>query len=806
MSKKDKIETDDTFFSPELLDGNHRVIPIVTGGDEPVEEAEIPDQIPILTLRSSVLFPGAITPITVGRDKSISLVRAVNAEGGLLGAVLQRESDVENPGPDDMYKVGTAARIIKILEMPNGNLTVILNGLEKIEINEYVSTEPYLKARVTALRDTTPDMSSVEFEALVDSIRDVALGIINISPSMPKEAAFAIKNIDSKRGIINFICSNLELSDEDRQSLLEAPGLLARARKLLEILVREQQLAELKNQIQERVKQEIDKQQRDYYLQQQMRTIQDELGDGTDAEIEKMRETAAKKNWPAEVGETFEKELQKVERLNPAVAEYSVQMTYLQLLLELPWNDVTADNLDLKCAREQLDRDHFGLEEVKERLLEHLAVIKLKGDLKSPILCLYGPPGVGKTSLGKSVAAALGRKFGRIALGGLHDEAEIRGHRKTYIGAMPGRIIQTIKRCGSSNPVIILDEVDKLTVSNHGDPSSALLEVLDPEQNTTFHDNYIDMEYDLSKVLFIATANNIANIAPALRDRMEMINIAGYLTEEKVRIALDHLLPKQREAHGIREAEMQLSAGAVERIIGSYTREAGVRSLDKLLAKLARARAKQIAFDEGFAAEMTDAEIEKILGMPKFLREEYEVGGMTGVVTGLAWTEVGGDILYIESVLTPGKGKLSLTGNLGDVMKESATIAHEWVMAHCEELGIDPKLFETRDLNIHVPEGAIPKDGPSAGITMVTSIVSTYTGRKVRERIAMTGETTLRGRVTPVGGVKEKILAAKRAGIHTIILSEENRKDIAEIKPEYVEGLAFHYVRTNDEVLALALE
>ncbi len=806
MSKKDKIETDDTFFSPELLDGNHRVIPIVTGGDEPVEEAEIPDQIPILTLRSSVLFPGAITPITVGRDKSISLVRAVNAEGGLLGAVLQRESDVENPGPDDMYKVGTAARIIKILEMPNGNLTVILNGLEKIEINEYVSTEPYLKARVTALRDTTPDMSSVEFEALVDSIRDVALGIINISPSMPKEAAFAIKNIDSKRGIINFICSNLELSDEDRQSLLEAPGLLARARKLLEILVREQQLAELKNQIQERVKQEIDKQQRDYYLQQQMRTIQDELGDGTDAEIEKMRETAAGKNWPAEVGETFEKELQKVERLNPAVAEYSVQMTYLQLLLELPWNDVTADNLDLGCAREQLDRDHFGLEEVKERLLEHLAVIKLKGDLKSPILCLYGPPGVGKTSLGKSVAAALGRKFGRISLGGLHDESEIRGHRRTYIGAMPGRIIQTIKRCGSSNPVIILDEVDKLTVSNHGDPSSALLEVLDPEQNTTFHDNYIDMEYDLSKVLFIATANNIANIAPALRDRMEMINIAGYLTEEKVRIALDHLLPKQREAHGIREAEMQLSAAAVERIIGSYTREAGVRSLDKLLAKLARARAKQIAFDEGFAAEMTDAEIEKILGMPKFLREEYEVGGMTGVVTGLAWTEVGGDILYIESVLTPGKGKLSLTGNLGDVMKESATIAHEWVMAHCEELAIDPKLFETRDLNIHVPEGAIPKDGPSAGITMVTSIVSTYTGRKVRERIAMTGETTLRGRVTPVGGVKEKILAAKRAGIHTIILSEENRKDIAEIKPEYVEGLAFHYVRTNDEVLALALE
>ena len=761
-NKKDKmktVEVDDANLVPELIDGKHRVIPIVTGGDEVIEEVEVPEIIPILTLRSSVLFPGAITPITVGRDKSISLVRAVNAEGGILGAVLQRESDVEDPAPDDMYKVGTAARIIKILEMPNGNLTVILNGLEKIEIREYVTTEPYFKARVTALRDTTPDIRSIEFEALVDSIRDVALSIINVSPSMPKEAAFAIKNIDSKRGIINFICSNLELSDEDRQSLLEAPGLLARARKLLEILIREQQLAELKNQIQERVKQEIDKQQRDYYLQQQMRTIQEELGDGADADIERLREEAKKKNWPKEVAETFEKELQKVERLNPAVAEYSVQMTYLQLLLELPWNEVTKDNLDLRCAREQLDRDHFGLDEVKERILEHLAVIKLKGDLKSPILCLYGPPGVGKTSLGKSVAAALGRKFGRISLGGLHDESEIRGHRRTYIGAMPGRIIQTIKRCGSSNPVIILDEVDKVTVSNHGDPSSALLEVLDPEQNTTFHDNYIDMEYDLSKVLFIATANNVGNIAPALRDRMEMINIPGYLMEEKVRIALDHLLPKQREAHGIKEHELTMTPEVVETVIGGYTRE-----------------------------------------------EEYEVGGMTGVVTGLAWTEVGGDILYIESCLTPGKGRISLTGNLGDVMKESATIAHEWVMAHHGELGIDPAVFGQNDINIHVPEGAIPKDGPSAGITMVSSIVSTYTGRKVKERIAMTGETTLRGRVMPVGGVKEKILAAKRAGIRELILSEENRKDIAEIKADYIEGLTFHYVKTNEEVLALALE
>ena len=805
-NKNDKIEIDDLNALPELFDGRHRVIPIVSGLDEASEDEVIPDTLPILTLRSSVLFPGAITPITVGREKSIRLVREVNEAGGLLGAVLQRESDVEDPRPDDLYKIGTAARILKILEMPNGNLTVILSGLQKIEVGEYIVSEPYYKATVTVLRDSTPDSKSIEFEALVDSVRDVALGIINISPSMPKEAAFAIKNIDSKRGIINFICTNMELADADRQSLLEAPGILARARKLLEILIREQRMAELKNEIQEKVKAEIDRQQRDYYLQQQMRTIQEELGDGEDDEIERMREKAAEKNWPKEVAEMFDKEIGKLTRLNPAVAEYSVQMTYLQLLLELPWYDVTEDNLDLNCAREQLDRDHFGLDEVKDRILEHLAVLKLKGDLKSPILCLYGPPGVGKTSLGKSVATALGRKFGRISLGGLHDEAEIRGHRRTYIGAMPGRIIQTIRRCGSSNPVIILDEVDKVTVSNHGDPSSALLEVLDPEQNTTFHDNYIDMEYDLSKVLFIATANNIGNINPALRDRMEMINIPGYILEDKLRIAANHLLPKQREAHGLTDEQLQIPAATLEHIVAGYTRESGVRSLDKHLAKIARARAKHVAFGESFEPELTVAEAEKILGKPKFTQDRYDIGGMTGVVTGLAWTEVGGDILYIESVLTPGKGKLSLTGNLGDVMKESATIAHEWVMAHHEELGIDAAMFEKHDLNIHVPEGAIPKDGPSAGITMVTSIVSTYTGRKVRERIAMTGETTLRGRVTPVGGVKEKILAAKRAGITDLILSEDNRKDIEEIKSEYVEGLTFHYVRTNEEVLALALE
>ncbi|MBP3455824.1 MAG: endopeptidase La [Alistipes sp.] len=805
MSKKDK-EIEDLGLSPELFDGKHQVIPIISGGDDTIEDTPVPEVLPILTLRSSVIFPGAITPITVGREKSIALVREVNAAGGLLGAVLQRDSSVEDPAPDDMYKIGTAARILKILEMPNGNLTVILNGLEKIEVGDYISTEPYFKASVTMIRDTTPDAKNVEFGALVDSIREVALNIINISPSMPKEAAFAIKNIDSRRGIINFICSNLELSDDDRQSLLEAPGLLARSRKLLEILVREQQLVELKNSIQEKVKSEIDKQQRDYYLQQQMRTIQEEIGDGPDAEIEQMREAASKKKWPKATADLFEKELAKLERLNPAVAEYSVQMTYLGLMLELPWDEVTEDNLDLQQARRQLDDDHFGLDEVKERLLEHLAVIKLKGDLKSPILCLYGPPGVGKTSLGKSVATALGRKFGRISLGGLHDEAEIRGHRRTYIGAMPGRIIETIKRCGSSNPVIILDEIDKITVSNHGDPSSALLEVLDPEQNTTFHDNYLDTEYDLSKVLFIATANNVANIAPALRDRMEMINIPGYILEDKVHIALEHLADKQRKAHGLTEEQLQLTADGVVKIIEDYTRESGVRSLDKHIAKIARRRAKSIAFDEPYDAAVSPEEVEKMLGKPKFMNDRYDIAGMVGVVTGLAWTEVGGDILYIESILTPGKGKLSLTGNLGDVMKESATIAYEWVMAHYKELGIDRKMFEENDLNIHVPEGAVPKDGPSAGITMVTSIVSTFTGREVVERVAMTGETTLRGRVTAVGGVKEKILAAKRAGITTLILSEENRKDIEEIKAEYVEGLTFHYVRTNDEVLRLALK
>lgn len=808
MSKKHKNEIEEFAGISDMLEGKHQVIPIVsTEDDEIATDVVIPDQLPILTLRSSVLFPGSITPITVGREKSMRLIREVENGAGILGAALQKEADIEQPGPDDIYKIGTAARILKILEMPNGNLTVILHGLEKIEITEFLSSDPYFTAKVNPLKDSAPERGNVEFDALVDSIRDVALNIINISPNMPKEASFAIKNIDSKRGIINFICSNIDLADADRQRLLEAPGLLARARRLLEILIREQQLVELKSEIQSKVKQNLDQQQREYFLQQQIRTIQDELGgDPVDNDIAELRRRAKKKKWSKEVAETFDKEVSKLERLNPAVAEYSVQMTYLQLMLDLPWNETTKDNLDLQRARKRLDADHFGLEEVKERILEHLAIIKLKGDLKSPIICLYGPPGVGKTSLGKSVAESLKRKFGRISLGGLHDEAEIRGHRRTYIGAMPGRIIQTIKRCGSSNPVIILDEVDKVGIGNHGDPSSALLEVLDPEQNTTFHDNYLDMEYDLSKVLFIATANNIANINPALRDRMEMINIPGYILEDKIEIARKHLLPKQLEAHGVPARELKIAPAVIEKIISEYTRESGVRTLDKLLAKIARHRAKNIGFGEEYDPQISAADVEKILGLPKFQNDMYEVGGITGVVTGLAWTEVGGDILYIESILTPGKGALNLTGNLGDVMKESATIALEWVKGHYEELGIDREKFEKFDINVHVPEGAIPKDGPSAGITMVTSLVSTYTGRKVKDRIAMTGETTLRGRVMPVGGIKEKILTAKRAGIEEIILSEDNRKDISEIKPEYIKGLTFHYVRTNSDVLELALQ
>ena len=805
MKRKYNLNDDLSNIS-DALDTRNPVIPIFSPEDEETNKVDIPEILPILTLRSSVLFPGAITPITVGRDKSIRLVRDIEQQGIMLGTILQKEASIEDPKPEDLYRVGTAARILKILEMPNGNLTVILHGLEKFEVTEYISFEPYFKAKVSPLKDINPEKDSVKFEALVESIKDIAINIISLSPSIPKEATFAIKNIDSKKGIINFISSNIEFSDADRQHLLEAPGLLIRAQRLLEILIKEQQLLQLKREIQQKVKQDIDLQQREYYLQQQMRTIQDELGgDPADREIDEMRIKAEKKKWKKEVAELFDKELNKLERMNPAVAEYSVQMNYLQLLLDLPWDSYTKDNFDLNHAKKRLDADHFGLDEVKDRILEHLAVLKLKGDLKSPILCLYGPPGVGKTSLGKSVAKALRRKFGRISLGGLHDEAEIRGHRRTYIGAMPGRIIQTIRKCESSNPVVILDEIDKVGNSNHGDPASALLEVLDPEQNTTFHDNYLDTEYDLSKVLFIATANNVSAISPALRNRMEMINIPGYLLEEKIEIAKKHLIPKQLEAHGVTARQLKMSAPVIQKIIAEYTREAGVRTLDKHLAKIVRHRAKQIGFEEKYKTEITADDVENILGVPRYINDMYEGNDLPGVVTGLAWTEVGGDILFIESSLNKGKGGLSITGNLGDVMKESATIALQWIKAHADRLGIAQEVFEKNDIHIHVPEGAIPKDGPSAGITMVTSLASLLTGRKVREKLAMTGETTLRGKVLPVGGLKEKILAAKRAGITDIIVSEENKKDIQDIKDEYINGLTFHYVKTLNDVLDIAL-
>lgn len=807
MSKKKNIYEQLAGIS-DMLDGTSQIIPIMSPDDDEntIHTPAVPDILPILTLRSSVLFPGAITPITVGRNKSMKLVREVEASGGMLGALLQKESSVEKPGPGDLYTVGTAARILKVLEMPNGNLTVILHGIEKFEVREFISSEPFFKAAVSPLKDLIPEKSNLEMNALVESTKEIALNIINISNNIPQEASFAIKNIDSRRGIINFICSNIDLPDADRQALLEAPGLVARSRRLLEILIREQQLIELKNEIQSKVKEDIDQQQREYFLQQQIRTIQEELGGNpTDREVDDLRTKAETKKWSTTVRELFDKEIGKLDRMNPAVAEYSVQVNYLQLILELPWDANTKDNLDLKRAKRHLDRDHFGLDDVKDRILEHLAVLKLKGDLKSPILCLYGPPGVGKTSLGKSVAASLGRKFGRISLGGMHDEAEIRGHRRTYIGAMPGRIIQTIRRAGSSNPVIILDEIDKVGASNHGDPASALLEVLDPEQNSTFHDNYLDTEYDLSKVLFIATANNVNAISPALRDRMEMINVSGYLLEEKIEIARKHLLPKQLDAHGVPATSLKMGKKAIEKIIAEYTRESGVRTLDKLLAKVARNRAKEIGMEESFSVEVTPADIEKVLGVPRYTNDLYEGNQHLGVVTGLAWTEVGGDILYIESSLNRGKGNLIITGNLGDVMKESASIALGWIRAHADELGITTEQFETNDIHIHVPEGAIPKDGPSAGITMVTALTSVFTGRKVRARLAMTGETTLRGKVLPVGGVKEKILAAKRAGISDILLSRDNRKDIEDIKADYVKGLTFHYVETLDDVLKLAL-
>jgi ATP-dependent Lon protease len=801
---KDSFDIDSIMIS-NVLDEEAEFIPLLSPDDEEqINAEETPEELPILPLRNTVLFPGVVIPITVGRDKSIKLIQEAYKGDKTLGVVSQKNDEIEDPTESDLNSIGTIAHILKLLKMPDGNITVIIQGKKRFKIKEFTQKEPYLRAKIEAFNQKKKP-SGKGFDALVGSIKDLASQIIEQSPTIPSEATFAIKNIESPTFLINFIASNMKADVPVKQGLLEVPELKERANSLLEHLTKELQLLELKNDIQSKVRTDLDQQQRDYFLNQQIKQIQEELGgDPQEQEIEDFKEKAKKKKWNKSVAERFDKELQKFQRLNPQSAEYSVQLNYLETLIELPWDDYTKDNFDLKRAQKILDKDHFGLEKVKERIIEYLAVLKLKGDMKSPILCLYGPPGVGKTSLGRSIAKALDRKYVRMSLGGVRDEAEIRGHRKTYIGAMPGRVIQNIKKVESSNPVYVLDEIDKIATSHQGDPSSALLEVLDPEQNDKFYDNFLELDYDLSKVLFVATANELSTIQPALRDRMEIIEISGYTVEEKIEIANKHLIPKLLKNHGIKKKDLNLSKVNLEKIITDYTRESGVRGLEKKIAKVIRNRAKLIALEEEFDAKISSDEMLKILG-PGHSKDKYQGNEVAGVVTGLAWTSVGGDILFIESILSKGKGKLTLTGNLGDVMKESAVIALAYLKAHAESIGLQPEVFEKWDIHIHVPEGATPKDGPSAGITMLTALASAFTQKKVKSNLAMTGEITLRGRVLPVGGIKEKILAAKRAEIKVIILSEDNKKDIEEINEKYIKGLTFHYVKTMLEVVDLAL-
>ena len=792
---------------PQDLEDEADLIPLMTTDDEEaIQKEPVPEELPILPLKNTVLFPGVVIPITASRDRSIKLIKAVNSGNKLLGVVAQQNGETKSPSPDDLYQKGTLAKVLRVLKMPDGNTTIILQGKKRFETLSYIAEHPYLTAKVASLEEIRPEENDPNFSAIIDSIRDLALKIIAQNPEIPSEASFAIKNIQSNAFLVNFVSSNMEMTVSEKQDILEQDNLEQRALMCLKQMNVEYQKLSLKNDIQTKVRHDLDQQQREYFLHQQMKTIQEELGGVSyDEEVQEMRERAKTKAWDDKVAKHFNKELAKLERMNPQVAEYSVQRNYLDLYLDLPWNTFSEDFFDLNRAQKILDRDHFGLDKVKQRIIEHLAVLKLRNDMKSPILCLVGPPGVGKTSLVKSIAEALGRKYVRMSLGGMRDEAEIRGHRKTYIGAMPGRVVQNIKKAATSNPVFVLDELDKLAESAHGDPSSAMLEVLDPEQNTTFYDNYLETGYDLSKVMFIATANSLSTIQPALRDRMEIIEVSGYTLEEKVQIGLRYLLPKQTSEHGLKKSAVKLPKATMQQLVAGYTRESGVRGLDKQIAKVVRHYAMLEAKETPRDSKLEVSELESILGPAKLLRDTYENNDVAGIVTGLAWTRVGGDILFIESSLSKGSGALSITGNLGKVMKESATIALQYIKSHADDLGIESDFFSKHNFHIHVPEGATPKDGPSAGITMITSLVSSILQRKVKNRIAMTGEITLRGKVLPVGGIKEKILAAKRANIKEIILSDKNQADIGEIPERYLKGLRFHYVSSIDEVLAIAI-
>lgn len=769
-------------------------------------EIEIPEQLNLLPLRNTVLFPGVVLPITVGRDKSIKAVNEAYRGEKLIGVVAQKDSNVEDPQAKDLEEIGTVARIIKQIQMPDGGTTIIIQGKSRFQIDSVISEDPYFKAKISQLRDdemiTDPD-----FDAYVSNIKDVATEIIQLSPNIPSEASVILRNIENASFLIHFVSSNLSIDIREKQQLLQLNNLRERAELLMQLLQKELQFAELKNKVTNKTRTEIDKQQREYFLQQQLKSIKDELGgDHNEREVKELQKKAESKKWPDAARESFKKGIEKLERMHPTTPDYSVVYNHLDLMLDLPWEEYTEDVYDLKKAKEILDNDHYGMDKIKERILEYLAVLKLKGDMKSPILCFYGPPGIGKTSLGRSIANAIGRKYVRLSLGGIHDESEVRGHRKTYIGAMPGRIIQNIRKVKSSNPVMILDEIDKVGSDFRGDPSSALLEVLDPEQNNTFYDNYLELEYDLSKVLFIATANNLQSIQPALRDRLEIIELNGYAVEEKIEIAKQHLIPKQLEAHGLKSSKFKISEKILEKMIQDYTRESGVRELDRHIAAIMRYQAKLLAMNGALKANLTIDDIEKILGKQRFSNELYKQATIPGVAVGLAYTQVGGDILFIESILSDGKPELRLTGNLGDVMKESAVTALSYLSANAKKFGVEPSLFEKKAVHIHVPEGAVPKDGPSAGITMLTALASAFTGKKIKPYLGMTGEITLRGQVLPVGGIKEKVLAAKRAGLKDVILCWQNQKDIEEINPEYIKGVQFHYVKMMKEVLDIALQ